>query len=421
MTKKKVEKPRREVTKRQLSLWQRQKRRQRLILGSGIFIIVAALSVSAAGWYIGQYKPMHEIVIRVNDTSFNMNYYVKTLKYYGEGQSSYYIAYLADEAVKIIEQNELVRQEATELGISVSDSEVDKELKSRDPPLSRDYRDLVRAEMLISKLQDEYFEPKVPVSAEQRHIMAMLLESKSQALETRAKLERNESFSELAGELSLESYSRLNEGDLDWLPKGILPILLGTPIIDDYAFSSEAGALSQPLYDEEINKNVGYWIIKVSERKEETEEAHVQAILSGSEKEAQRIRDRLEAGEDFAALAAESSQYGESEENNGDLGWVTPDMVSSAFGEFAFNFEMELETLSEPIRDELVTTKGGYWLVKVLDKVDDRQIEDANRDLLKVNLLDEWIETLWDDPENKVEDFLDDEKKSWAIEQVIMS
>ena len=48
---------------------------------------------------------MHEIIIRVNDTNFNMNYYIKTLKYYGEGQPSYYIAYLADEVVKIIEQN----------------------------------------------------------------------------------------------------------------------------------------------------------------------------------------------------------------------------------------------------------------------------------------------------------------------------
>ena len=414
MTKKKVEKPRREVTKRQLSQWQRQKRRQRLILGSGIFIIVAALSVAVAGWYIGQYKPMHEIIIRVNDTNFNMNYYTKTLKYYGEGQPSYYIAYLADEVVKIIEQNELVRQEAMELGISVSDGEVDKELKSRDPPLSKDYRDLVRAEMLIRKLQDEYFEPKVPASGEQRHIMAMLLESKSQASKARAKLERNESFSELASELSLESFSRLNEGDLDWRPKGILPMLSGTTILEDYAFGCEVGVLSQPIYDEATSKNVGYWIIKVSERKEETEEAHVQAILLGSEEEAQRVRDRLEAGEDFAALAAEFSQYGESEENDGDLGWVTPDMVSSAIGEFTFNYEMELGTLSEPIRDELITTKGGYWLVKVLDKADDRQ-------LLKANLLDEWIEALWNDPENKVEDFLDDEKRMWAIEQVIMS
>ncbi len=52
MAKKKAEKPKRELTKRQLSRWQQQRRRQRIIFGSGILIIVAVLSVVGAGVYI---------------------------------------------------------------------------------------------------------------------------------------------------------------------------------------------------------------------------------------------------------------------------------------------------------------------------------------------------------------------------------
>jgi len=38
--------------------------------------------------------------------------------------------------------------------------------------------------------------------------------------------------------------------------------------------------------------------------------------------------------------------------------------------------------------------------------------------LLKARALDEWVFSLWDDPENEVDDsYLDDEKKAWAIEQ----
>ena len=181
MTKKRIERPRREFTKRQLSHWQRQKKRQRIIAISGLSVIAAVIVLVGAGWYISQYKPLHETVIRVNDTDFSMDYYVKTLKFYGEGQSIYYMYSLADEAVRVIEQNELVRQEAMRLGISVSNDAVDEQLESRDPPLSRDYRDLVRAEMLITKLRDEHFEQEVPASGEQRHIMAMFLESESQA------------------------------------------------------------------------------------------------------------------------------------------------------------------------------------------------------------------------------------------------
>jgi parvulin-like peptidyl-prolyl isomerase len=423
LAKKEQRKPKREVTKRQLSLWQRQKRRQRFILGLGILIIAATLVTIGAGWYTTQYRPLHETVITVNDTSLDMDYYVKALKYYGQGQPSYYIYTLADYVVTIIEQNELIRQGAEELGISVSNDEVDEELNSRDPPLSKDYRDLVRAEMLITKLGDEYFEHQVPESTEQRHILAMFLESESQAMEVTARLEASEDFdndfAELAGELSLEGISEVNKGDLGWRPKGVLTALLYTPVVDDYAFSGEVGVLSQPIYDEARTKSIGYWLIEVLERREDTGEAHVQAILLGSEEEAQAIRDRLEAGEDFAELATEFSQHEESKENGGDLGWLTSDTMTSAFDEFAFDSEVKLETLSEPIGDDTMVTEGGYWLVKVLDKDDNREIEDDDRAVLKAEALNEWVSSLWDDPETKIESYLDEEKMSWAISKAI--
>ena len=419
MTKKGQGKPKREITKRQLSLWQRQKRRQRLILSLGIFIIAAVTITVGAGWYFTQYRPLHETVITVNDTSFNMNYYINTLKLFGQEQPSYYIYYWADEAVRIIEENELIRQGAMkpEIGITISDDEVDEELKNSDLPISREYRDLVRAEMLKTKLQDEYFEYQVPAFAEQVHIMAILLESKSQALEVRARLENGESFAELAEELSLNIFTKTNEGDLDWHPKSILTNLLGSSTPAEFAFGSEAGALSQPLYDEGTTKEIGYWLIKVLSRDEEAEAAYIHAMLLSSEEEAQEVIARLEAGKDFATLAKEFSQY--QNEAGGDLGMVTKGGMPAAFEDFAFNPDIELETLSEPIRDDTVVTTGGYWLVKLLDKDDNRKIEDDDRAMLKAEALNEWVSSLWDDPENKIESYLDEDKKSWAISKVM--
>lgn len=416
---KKIEKPKREVTKRQLSRWQREKRRQRVIRALGIFILIVVLGVVGGGWYISQYRPLHQIVIRVNDTNFDMNYYIKALKQYGQGQPDYYIYSLTEEVVKVIQRNELIRQEAGELGISVSDKQVDEELKSRDPPLNRDYRDVVRTEMIVKKLLDEYFEQQVPVSAEQRQILVMLLESESQATEVRDRLKSGEDFGDLAGELSLESLSQTENGDLGWHPKDVLADLLDTPVPGDYAFSANVSVLSQPIYDEEVVKNVGYWIVKVLEREKETEEAHVRAILLTSEAEALQVKRRLEAGEDFGALAEELSQHETSKEDGGDLGLISKGMASSAFDEFVFNTEIKLNTLSEPIRDEMAWTKGGYWLLKVIDKDDNREIEEDDRNFLKAKALDEWVSSLWDNPENEVDSYLDDEKKAWAIEKVI--
>jgi len=419
LAKKKVEKPRREFTRRQLSHWQQQKRRQRIIAISGISIIAVVIVLVGAGWYIGQYKPLRETVIRVNDTEFNMDYYVKTLKFYGEGQTSYYMYSLADEAVMIIEQNELVRQEAMKLGISVSNDAVDEELKSREPPLSRDYRDLVRAEMLITKLRDEHFEQEVPAFGEQRHIMVMFLESESQAQEVRAKLEAGEDFTELAGELSLDGLSE--DGDLGWQFKDVLTILLGTPVLGEHAFSAEVGVLSQPIYDEDKTKGIGYWLIEVLEGEEDSEEVSVQAMLLESEEEAREVKARLEAGEDFATLSEEFSQLVVAEKG-GYLGLLAPGMMTTAFDEVVFDAKLEPGTLSEPTKDEVVITKGGYWLLKVLDKAENRQIEDADRDLLKAVALNDWLSELWDNPENEIDDsYLDDEKKAWAVDRALKS
>ena len=417
MAKKKVEKPQRIFTKRQLSRWQQQKKRQRIILGVGIFTIVSVVAIIGVGWYLGQYQPLHQTAIRVNDTEFNMKYYIEMLKVDSWNQPASYLPYLADDVVKKIERNELMRQGAVKLGISVSDDEVKEELKSYNLPNDDIQRDLIHTKVVIDKLLNEHFEQQVPLSAEQVHLMAMLLESEEQVTEVRAKLENSESFTELAEELSLDYFSKINQGDFGWHPKVILNELLGASIVED-VFSAEVGVLSQPIYDEEIGKEVGYWLVRVLDRNEEEEEAQIEVMLLGNEAEAQEIISRLEAGEDFATLAKEFSRLEGVEENEGEYE-ITTGMISPVVDEFVFNPETALKTISEPIRDDTITTEGGYWLIKVLDKDEDRRIDTEDRDLLKSTALEEWVSSLWDDPENEVDDsYLDDEKKSWALEQV---
>jgi len=417
LAKKKVGKPKREVTKRQLSHWQQQKKRQRIIRGLGIFIVATILVIMGVGWYIGYYQPLHQIVVRVNNTEFNMDYYIKMLKFYGKGQPVNYMYALADEVVVVIGRNELVRKGALKLGIVVSDKAVDEELKSHDLPFNDVHRDIIRTQMVISKLLDKHFEQTVPVLAEQRHIMAVFLESESQATEVRARVETGEDFAELAGELSLDSFSKDKEGDLGWHPEDVLADLLATSILGEHAFVSEVGVLSQPIYDETKTKSVGYWLVKILDRKQEPEQAHIQAILLGSEKEAQDVRARLEAGEDFATLAQELSQHEATKESGGDFDWVSLEDVtlSSAFTAWADIFELETGVVSEPIRDDTGLTTGGYWLVKVLDKEDNKQISDDDRNLLKTRALDEWVLSLWYDSGNEVNNYLTDEMREWAI------
>lgn len=429
MAKKKRRQHKWEPTKHQLSRQQQQRKRQRLFMIIGISVMAVVGGVIGGGWYRNEYLPRQEIVISVNDTEFNMGYYVDILRLqgepykqiYGTGQTEIYAQVLANEVERFIQENELMRQAALKWGIEVADREVAEALKESDPPLSRDYWELMKHDILVQRLLDEHFELEVPVSGEQRHIMAMSLESESQAVSTRVRLVEGEDFAALAAELSLETLSPEGDGDFGWHPQGILSDRFGLSIPDDYAFSAEAGALSQPLFDEERTKDVGYWLAEVlgRDQDEQGELYHVRVMLLGTEEEAQDKKARLTGGEEFAVLAKEYSQHSDSKESGGDLGWLTPEEIHAPLKDFILN--TEVETISEPVRDETSVTKGVYWLVRVVDEENGRQISDEDRDFLKAKALGTWITSLSDDPLNQVESYLDSEKKDWAVSKALGS
>jgi parvulin-like peptidyl-prolyl isomerase len=422
LAKKKQEKPRRETTRRQRSHWKRQKRRQRIILGLAILIVVAVLSVVGVGvykgWYVEDYKPLHETVLEVNGTKFDMEYYTNMLDYYTRDMSPEYVSFMTDYVVEIIERNELIRQEATALGITVSNEEVDELMESL--ALEKKYRDMAVAQLMLQKMRDEYFEERVPKSADQRHIMAMFLESEAQANEVIARIEDGESFSEIAAELSLDDVTKEEEGDLGWLPREVLSLMIDNTVLEEYAFDAEVGVLSPPIFDETKEKSVGYWLIEVISIDDSVEpvEAQVRRMLLGSEQEALDIIAKLEAGEGFAELAAEFSLDAASNAAGGEI-TVSPDGTTTAFDEYVFGEDVELGVLSPPIRDTEGSSTGGYWLIEVVAIEDDRELDDDNRLILKNNALNNWVEGLRDDPDNVIVNNLDEEKKQWAVLYVI--
>lgn len=431
MAKKREDKQGRKFTRHQLAKWQQQKKRQRVLLIVGITVMAVVGGVIGTGWYRDEYQPMHEVVIKVNNTEFDMGEYVGALKIsgdlyqlYGGNQLNSYMQSVANQTVTAMQQRELIRQGAMELGITVTDKEVDEEMKKNDPPLGNEFRDLVRTDMLTSKLIDEYFEEKVPRSVEQKKIKAMFLESEGEAVDVRGRLKSGGDFAELANEFSLENIAVLEDGDsvedkdTGWYAKDILIEKLGYSVVSDYVFSAGLG-LSEPVYDQDRAKNVGYWLVKFVERDEDAqgELLNFQVMLLGSEEEARDIIRRLELGEEFTELAKEYSQDTASKEDGGDLGWLDPDEVAPLLKEFILSAEPG--SLSGPIKDEDVFTKGGYWLIDVIAFEENRQLFDSDYDFLKRKALDEWVSTLWDDPANVVESYLDDEQIEWAIERVI--
>lgn len=78
---------------------------------------------------------------------------------------------------------------------------------------------------------------------------------------------------------------------------------------------------------------------------------------------------------------------------------------------------LESGAVSQPLVDFSVQTKGGFWLVKVVNRDDNRAIDDTTRQSLKNGLFDKWIaEKMRGD---SVETLLTADQKSWAINLVV--
>ncbi len=123
------------------------------------------------------------------------------------------------------------------------------------------------------------------------------------------------------------------------------------------------------------------------------EEVRARQILLREETEAIRVRERIRAGEDFAAVAQEVSLSPDSEEG-GDLGYFSRGIMPPEFDEVVF-------TIKVGMLSEVVESPYGYHIFLVEDKRDaiDLTLEDAQDkivDILKRVKIDElymeWME-----------------------------
>ncbi|OQB28283.1 MAG: Foldase protein PrsA 3 precursor [Chloroflexi bacterium ADurb.Bin180] len=116
------------------------------------------------------------------------------------------------------------------------------------------------------------------------------------------------------------------------------------------------------------------------------EQVHARHILVATEDEANKVLERLHAGEDFAALAKELSTDTGSKEEGGDLGWFPRGMMVTEFENAAF--ALQPGQTSEPVK-----TSFGYHIINVIERDANRPLDEATLDQKKSRALDNWLTT----------------------------
>ena len=243
-------------------------------------VAVVVVGVGAFGYYQTTVKAKKESVIRVGDRAFDMGYMERRLRYsihnaivgdvvLSDPQSAAFTA-LTD-----VRDEELDRLGAPELGISVSEEEIDADirLQLRVPETADtgvfaeayrnevresglrpgEYREVVAARLREEKLRQR-FRDQIPATAEQVRLRDILVgQADLQAVLDR--LKTGEDFAALAAEVSLDSNKALG-GDMDWQPRGALPSAAESAV-----FSLEVGQVSEPVY-----LDGGYYLYQVLEK-----------------------------------------------------------------------------------------------------------------------------------------------------------
>ena len=121
------------------------------------------------------------------------------------------------------------------------------------------------------------------------------------------------------------------------------------------------------------------------------EQVHLYAIVVEPYEDAEKIRARWEAGEDFADLAREVSLDEVSGEKGGDLGWLPRGVLVSGFDQVAFS--LTIGDVSEPLAyvSDSTSDEIFYYLLMVSEKADAREIDEDSLQILKAGALDDWL------------------------------
>ncbi len=120
-----------------------------------------------------------------------------------------------------------------------------------------------------------------------------------------------------------------------------------------------------------------------------TSETYIWArhILVATEPEAAALRERLENGEDFAALAAEYSTDSSNKDQGGDLGWFSKGRMVEEFETAAFALT-EIGEISQPVQ-----TSFGWHLIQLLGR-EERPMTSDRLEQTKQEAFNAWLEEI---------------------------
>ena len=264
----------------------RKGRRTAFIIASVVIVLI--LIIVGVSLYLNT-APFRRTIITVDDTSINMDYFLKRTKLAS-----------ADPMVmlEVLTDEQLIKIEAPRYVAEVSPEDVDQELRriasGKSKTISEsefkewyrqllnetglsdsEYKEFVATNLLATRLH-EYLAERVPTVTEQVYLHAILLDTEDME-KIWEKVDEGEDLNKLTTEIWQDKQSEGKVEDAGWLPRGVL----GSGF-DQVAFNLTIGDVSAPLLIGKLSQTEesDYFIIMVSEKADaqEVDEDSVQIL-----------------------------------------------------------------------------------------------------------------------------------------------
>ena len=282
--------------------------------------------------------PERQTILQIGKTSVSSGDLIKRMRLKPAGTGINQLEW-ATSMLQEIQNLELIRQEAINQEISVSNQELDQEIRRRvmsvagaenkfeDLYLSmlrgmrltdEQYKDWVKTDLYQRKLFKRFFD-KAPVKAEQVHVYALVVGTNDKADAIRAALSKGEDFSKLAKGNSIDLESARKGGDLGWIPLKTNDLITSGQLLS-------------------------------------------RGILTKTKEEAEQVREKILAGKNFAELARTLSLDDETRATGGILGWVALDDQGGK------SFVIEAYSLNPGEVSPPIRSPQGFWVIQLIEK-----------------------------------------------------
>lgn len=342
---------------------------------------------------------------------------------------------ISRQVLELMITKSIIFQEANTRGIKITDTQLNRAMQGlarqnglslagfREALLSRgmDYRQFrenVRKELAITRIQNSYASTNVEVSDQEvddflrrsdtsksreyllSHILVAVPDgaSSEQVARARARIEAlaeqvrgGADFEELAGRQS-DGPNALQGGDLGWRKPAEIPSLFAE-VVPTLA----VGDVSQPL-----RSASGFHLVTVKQKRDSeqvlTHQYNARHILirtdelttdDVAQQRLEAIRQRVLDGEDFAELAKRHSDDKGSGGLGGDLGWFDE-------GSMVTEFNAMLKQVKTGETSEIFQTQFGWHFLQLLDERTVDETDESRRNKIRAQLQEQKKEEVLD-------------------------